>query len=382
MKYDFILFGGTGQQGKICAKDLLESGYRVLLAGRNKETIKDLLKNKKAGFLQVDLRNFEDIVKAIKYSKAEVVVNCAELVFNVPIMKACLKTGKSLTDLGGLQTVTSEQFKLHEEFERKGIACITGCGSTPGILNVLVRHAVEHFDSIDTIYLGFAWDSNIKRFVVPYSMHSIFDEFTEKPVTFHNGRFVKENRMICKGRMKFREVGEQTVYCIVHSEVFTFSKYFKNKKLKNIHYMAGFPEHSMKVIQTLIDAGFSSDGEIDVNGKKVKIVNFTDKVLSKIKSPKGYEEVEDLWAKIYGMKDGRKKEMNLDCVVKTIKGWEFAGSNVDTGRTISIMSQMLFNGLILEKGVFAPEAVIPVKPFFKELSKRRMFVYENGKKIN
>src|SRR3989344_6570814 len=116
MKYDFIVFGGTGQQGRICSRDLLESGYSVMLAGRNKKAVKDLLRNKKAGFIKVDLRNNDNIADAIIKSGADVVVNCAELVFNVAIMKACLKTNKSLTDLGGLQYITKEQFKLHNEF--------------------------------------------------------------------------------------------------------------------------------------------------------------------------------------------------------------------------------------------------------------------------
>ena len=68
MKYDFIIFGGTGQQGRICARDLIESGYSVLLAGRDTSKIKNLLKNKKTGFIRVDLKNLEEIVKAIKNS--------------------------------------------------------------------------------------------------------------------------------------------------------------------------------------------------------------------------------------------------------------------------------------------------------------------------
>jgi len=72
----------------------------------------------------------------------------------------------------------------------------------------------------------------------------------------------------------------------------------------------------------------------------------------------------------------------VDCIIKTVRGWEDAGSNIDTGRTISIMSQMIKNGLIKEKGVFAPEAVVPHKLFIKELSKREMYVYFDNKKIN
>src|SRR3989344_4272258 len=136
-KYNFIIFGGTGQQGTICARDLLESGYSVLLVGRDKSKIKNLLRNKKEGFMRVDLRNHNEIEKAIKLSNACLVVNCAELLFNIPIMKSCLKTKKSLTDLGGLQKVTIEQFKLHNSFKKTGIINITGCGSTPGIANVM-----------------------------------------------------------------------------------------------------------------------------------------------------------------------------------------------------------------------------------------------------
>lgn len=382
MKYDFIIFGGTGMQGKICARDLLESGYSVLLVGRNKNEIKDLLKNKKTGFLEVDLRNPNKIVDAIKKSEADVVVNCAELTFNVEIMKACLKVKKPITDLGGLQKITVEQFKLHDSFKKAGIINITGCGSTPGISNVLAKHAVEKLDSVDTIHLGFAWDSNIKKFVIPYSMPSIFHEFSEDPITFHNGKFVREKRMTCMGNFNFKEVGKQIVYCIVHSEVYTFSKYFKNKGLKNIHYMAGFPEHSFNVIKMLMDLGFNSNESVKVNGQDVFPAEFTNQVLKKLPVPKGYKEVENLWVDVSGKKNGKKSAIKMNCIVKTLKGWEEAGSNVDTGRTISIISQMVKKGTINESGVYGPEAVVSCKEFFDELSKRKMIVYENGKKIN
>jgi lysine 6-dehydrogenase len=382
MKYDFIIFGGTGQQGAICARDLLELGYKVLLVGRDRSRIEGLLKDRKAGFMKADLRNENDIVGAINASGADIVINCAELVFNVPIMRACLKTGKSLTDLGGLQKVTREQYKMHEEFRKKGIANVTGCGSTPGIVNVMVKHAVESLDSVDTIQLGFAWDSNIKKFVVPYSIQSIFYEMSQDPVTFHNGKFVKEKKMTCKGTLNFRGVGKQTVYCMVHSEVYSFSRHFRDKGIKNIHYMAGFPEHSLKVIETLMDLGFNSTEKIRINGLEISPLDFTTTVLKRIGVPKGYRETENLWADIYGVAKGKKVKIRMNCIVKSTKGWENAITNVDTGRTISIISQMLKKGIISKKGVYAPEAAVPCRPFFRELAKRGMYVYQNDRRIN
>ena len=72
----------------------------------------------------------------------------------------------------------------------------------------------------------------------------------------------------------------------------------------------------------------------------------------------------------------------MECVVPTIKGWEDAYTNIDTGMPISIMAQMVKKGIIEEKGSFSPEAVVPPQPYFKELRKRQMQVFENGKLIN
>ncbi len=72
----------------------------------------------------------------------------------------------------------------------------------------------------------------------------------------------------------------------------------------------------------------------------------------------------------------------MECLVPTLKGWEDAYTNIDTGMPISIMAQMIKNGIIKDKGSFSPEAVVPPEPYFKELRKRKMVVYENGKVIN
>lgn len=45
MKYDFAVVGATGMQGRIVTKDLVKSGYTVLMCGRNKRRIEDMLKN-------------------------------------------------------------------------------------------------------------------------------------------------------------------------------------------------------------------------------------------------------------------------------------------------------------------------------------------------
>ncbi|MEK6871931.1 MAG: NAD-dependent epimerase/dehydratase family protein [Nanoarchaeota archaeon] len=56
MKFDFVVLGATGMQGRIVAKDLLQKGYTVLLCGRDKSRVEQFLKKyKKTAFAYIDI---------------------------------------------------------------------------------------------------------------------------------------------------------------------------------------------------------------------------------------------------------------------------------------------------------------------------------------
>jgi len=69
--------------------------------------------------------------------------------------------------------MTKVQLELNKDFKNSSLVAITGCGSTPGINNIMIKYPSQFFSEIDTIEAGFAWDSNIKKFVVPFSIESI-----------------------------------------------------------------------------------------------------------------------------------------------------------------------------------------------------------------
>lgn len=381
MKFDFVVLGATGEEGSIASRDLLESGYSVLLCGRNSSRIKHLLKNKNAKFAYTDLNNVKAAAKILKKSGAKIALNCAELRMNLHAMKACLISGLHYLDLGGLQEMTVKQYKLDRAFRKKNLVALLGCGSTPGISNVMAAYAVHQMDTISRIDVGFAWDSNIKKFILPYSIESIAHEVTSIPVILKDGKLQKAKVCEFEGVKSFMKIGPQKTYCIVHSEVFTFYRYFKEKGLKDIHYWAGFPEHSFKVIDLLIELGFCSKEPIKVQGVEIRPVDFTREVLKKIEKPVGYTEIEDIWVKVTGEKNNEPRVIEVGCLVQSLKGWEDAASNVDTGMTISIMAQMINNGEIDEVGATAPEVAVPPKPFFRELRKRGMTIYLDKKQF-
>jgi len=384
MKFDFIVLGATGMQGKITTKDLLKSGWSVLMCGRDKSRIKEILKNyKRTAFEFLDVRDKERMIKIIKNSGAKVLINCVEGDWNLAILKACIKSNIHSIDLGSDIPMTRKQFKLDRELKNKKLIHITGCGSVPGIGNVMLKYAFNKFDIINTIHVGFAWDSNIKKFVVPFSIESILEELTANAPYLHNHMkcLVKPLNSVVK--CYHRRIGFEKEFKVGHHpETYTFHRFCEKKKIQNIEFYAGFPDHSIEKLLTFVEMGLGSKELISFNGTKIKPIEFLKEVLKKLKIPKGYTETENLWVYIKGKNKGKTKEIKMECIVPPLKGWEDAGCNIDTGMPASIIAQMIFKDIIKKPGSYSPEFIVPVEPFFKELRKRKMLVYENGKIIN
>lgn len=385
MNYDFVVFGALGMQGKIVCRDLLEKGYFVLFLDREKPLNNDLLKHYKysSSFIRADVNNIEKIKRIIERSGANIVINCAEDDVNLQALKLCIEANVHSIDLGGSDIpMTKRQLKLDSVLKEKNLIHITGCGSVPGVGNVMLRYAAEKLDKIDTIEVGFAWDSNIKKFVVPFSIKSVTYEFTYPATILENGRFIKKSPMATIEERDHRVIGRQKCFLAAHQEPYTFYNFFRGKGLKNVRFYAGFPDHSFETIKTVIDLGLSKYKKIEFLKTKVMPIDFLTLVLRKLVHPRGYKEKECLWLKIYGKKGGEKKLIEMECIASTLDGWEDAGCNIDTGIPASIIAQMIKNGIIKESGSFAPEAVVPTKIFFEELAKKQMFIYENGSIIN
>ena len=385
MKYDFVVLGADGMQGLIVTKDLLQKEYSVLAADLYKTKINRLLKqfkNVKAVFKYIDLRNIEKTTKLIKDSKTDTVINCADMYWNLNVYKACVPAKVNCVDLGSWIELTRQQLKMDENFKKINRTAITGCGSVPGIGNVMLKYASEKFDELNGVEVGFSWDSNIKKFVVPFSMKSILEELTYDPRIVENGKWVKRKPLEIIRERNYRSIGKQKCFLVQHPELFTFYYYFKNRGLKNVKFFAGFPEHSLPKIQALIDMGFQSDKPLTIEGTRIAPFDLLAPVLKRLNSPEGYKEQENLWVEISGIKNGKQKNILMECIVPPVKGWEDSGCNIDTGFPAVIMAEMIKDGRINNPGSFAPEAIVPTESFFSEIKKRNFIVYENGNPIN
>ncbi|MEK6923224.1 MAG: saccharopine dehydrogenase C-terminal domain-containing protein [Nanoarchaeota archaeon] len=383
MRYDFAVIGATGMQGKIVTKDLLKSNYSVLLCGRDKSRVEDILKkNKNTAFAYLDLREKKDAQKIIEKSGARVVINCAEREWNLNALEIFIAANVHSIDLGSSIPMLRKQLAMKNILAKKGLIHITGCGSVPGIGNVMLNYAAERFDTVDSVKVGFAWDSNMKRFVVPFSISSILEEFTADAPYLHHHKTKIIKPMKSVVRCYHRAVGRENQFKVGHHpETYTFHKFLEKKGIANVEFYAGFPDHSMRAILLMIELGFGGK-PLEIQGVKIEPDIFLAELLKRIEMPKGYQEIENLWVTLDGKYKGKRHRVLMECIVPPLKGWESAGSNVDTGMPASIIAQMIHNGIIKKAGSWSPEEIVPPDIFFMQLARRCMHIFENGKKIN
>ncbi|HXV27042.1 MAG TPA: saccharopine dehydrogenase C-terminal domain-containing protein [Candidatus Paceibacterota bacterium] len=381
-KHDFLIFGATGMQGRIVSRDLFERGYRIALSDLSR---KDFAPHKErfpgVVFTAADLRKPETIAAAIRRTNPAVVINCAEMDWNVAVYRAALEAGVHIIDLGTDMPWVQEQFAMHDAFRERGLTAITGCGSTPGITDIMLDHAAAHFDRLQSVDVGFVWDSSLQEFVVPFSMDTIMSEFTDAAPYIERGRWREKLPMNSVRRMKFRGIEEQRCFLAPHPETYTYRRAYRERGLHTVRFYSGFPDHSFDAIASLLST-MDDAKRVTVDGVGlVRREHLTKVMEAKHPYPDGYTERENLWVRITGEHGGELQEVLMECLVPPMEGWEEAGCNVDTGFPASIIAEMVLKGDVSARGSFSPGQVVPPALFFRELESRGMRLYCNGQRL-
>ncbi len=384
MEYDFLVIGSSGMQGRIVTRDLLESCRRVRCADLYRDgSEENLARYPGTQFDFIDLRDIEHFREYLHGIAAPIVVNCAEGDWNHDVYRVCLAEGRHAIDLGSDIPMTKAQLALDGEFKKAGLVAITGCGSTPGINNVMLGHAVRSFSTIDTIELGFAWDSNVKKFVMPFSLESIVEELTDPAPVLENGQWSEKNPLDTEMIRQIREIGSQHCYLVRHPETYTISRDYAEYQPKNIRFYAGFPEHSLEVLRKIIELGLGRKDLLTFEKSEIRPVDAVSRILSRLPRPESYSEKENLWVEITGKdKEGGVRITRMECIVLTLPEWAEAGCNIDTGFPASIIAQMILDGRISARGSLTPDVAVPSAEFFADLKKKGLTIFQDGVVLN
>ncbi len=380
-----VVIGGYGEMGSVITTDLSETAREteIVVTGRDEERAKKFaasFKKKHITGAGADVTNKKDMAKVL--DGADVVINATNYYNNVNVMEMALSARANYVDLGGLYRTTLKQLKLHGKFYKKNLVAVIGCGSTPGITNIMAHWGSHRLDSIDSIDIQFG-DRDFTKydmpFVVPYSMYTVFDEFMEKPAVLENGRIKFVEPLSGDKTVVFpKPVGAVRCRYSLHSELATLPATFKSKGIKRCTFRGGWDNDFVAKVKFLIDAGFASKKPFKVDGGSVIPRDFSVKMLNRFLPPRGTEidDYELLRVELRGKKNGSPSKVVVLAKAVTNRKWNIPAGSWDTGVPPSVVAQMIARGETNGVGVLPPDtSVMNPNAFFREIKKRGIKVY-------
>lgn len=379
-----IVLGGAGAMGRITVRTLVEypDVDHITIADYHGERARELaatLGSSRLEAQQIDVNDEERLCSLLR--GADVALVAVDYVYNLPILRACIKEKVHYADLGGLFHMSRTLMELNAEAEAAGITAVMGMGGTPGITNMLARLAVDELERVESIkvQLGCADTTpSSAPLVPPYSLRTILDEFTKEPQVFQDGQWYPQRPLSGQEELIFPPpVGRATAVYSLHSECATFPISFRDKGIRHVSFKIAFPTDFMTKLKFLVDLGFGSDQPISIRGANVS----PREVLTRLVEMAPVEEVEPqdcdvLRVVVNGEAGGQKMEITNQVVVLPYRRWGVSAGALDTGTPLAIVGRMLARGEITRWGTHGPEVCVPVEPFFRELARYDMHVFQ------
>lgn len=387
------LLGGAGIVGKVIARDLALTGdvKEVVVADLNEAGAQATVDRVAPGDSRfraagIDVSDQAALIKLL--GGVDCTINSVQYYFNLDVMQACLAAGSHYIDLGGLFFTTRKQLELHRDFQTNGLTAILGLGSCPGVANVQAALAAERFDTIRAIkvYNGATTDSR-DSLAWPYSLFTILDEMTERPMVFRAGQFVDLEPLTEEEWFDFRApIGQQITHLSLHSEVATLPLSYAGKGIQDcffkIHFF-GYSDKAFRKLQFLTQVGLGAKtpvtvpaklpgGElapVDVRPRDLLLELLSHSPLTERGENLGFKDIATV---VEGAKDGQPLTVRVDTLAWPHADYGVSGGTLVVGVPPAIVARWLAAGEVEVKGVYPPETGVEPKRFFAELAQRRI----------
>jgi saccharopine dehydrogenase (NAD+, L-lysine forming) len=390
-----IIVVGVGAQGSTIAKRMDEHpDVSEIICADYDRTAAEALKNSlgKARALQLDASDVGKVIDAAE--GCDLIVNGLPLEFNLTVMEAALAVNASYFDMAGpmesIGFVESYQWMFsewHRKFKEKGLTALIGCGSSPGLANVIARESVDKLDSCDTIgiyvYEG-VWTERFTPFW--WSPDVALVDMGYRTFRYENGKHVTDKPFSRPVMMKLEGI-EREVRMVdhEHDEPITMGLLADDvlKGVKNVDFKYGGT--GVELSELLYNMGLLSQEPVTIKDTTVVPMDLVLKLCPP--APKYPDEIKAIidagvtkeegafLVRVDGQKDG--SPVRIDSYVNApglIESFQKAGLSHEaflTGQCAAVFVKMMVDDIFTETGVFAPEQ-LPVdarRYYFEELAK-------------
>ena len=374
-----LLIIGVGAQGSTIARRMDEHPgvSKIICADYDIQAAEKLSSAlKKATALSLDAKDLNDVIKAA--DGCDLIVNGLPLQYDLLIMEAALAVNASYLDMAGPMEDIGfvESYKLifskwHEKFKEKKLTAMVGCGSSPGLANIIARESVDEMDSCDHIGIYIYEGVWAKRYT-PFwwSPEVALGDMAYDTFRFENGKIIKDRPFSRPVMMKFSGIDKEIrMVDHEHDEPVTMGLLADKvlKGVKNVEFKYGGPH--VELSESLYQLGLLSKEPVTVKGTEIVPMDLVLQLCPP--APKFPDEIKTILDEGLVMEegaflvrvDGHKdaKPVRIDCNVNApglVEAFETSGLSHEayiTGQCGSVFVKMMVDEAFTAKGLFVPE---------------------------
>ncbi len=380
---EILCLGAAGKISRESAYDLVEYSdfEKITIADYNEDAGLEVVKwldDPRVDFLKIDVNDHQPAVASIK--DYDLVMDGTTISLNDRSTACIAAAGVHGINLNGC----GAEWEFDRQFLDNGKVCIPGMGMTPGITNLMTKHAADQLETVDTIRISHgAFRPVAFSPAIAETTRVEYDPDLPSRVVYENGKFIQVPPFARPREIELPPpFGTHTQYIIPHAETMTLPKSLADKQIQLIEVRGTWPPKNMVLIRTLYDWGFMRNDKIEVDGTQVRILDAIAGYLLQSKEGRttdlyGYA----LHVEVTGSREGKKYRHTLTHTHPasdgSVKGWEKLRAYTRcVGIPMSIGAQMIAQGQVRGSGVMAPELAFKPAAVFTELAERGIIIHK------
>ncbi len=343
-----IVILGAGMVGRAISIDLAKK-HNVVSTDICEESLKKLEKIENIETIKSDLSSKENIKVLIK--DADLVVSAVPGFMGFETLKTIIESGKDVVDIAFFP---EDALPLDELAKENNVTAIMDCGVAPGMSNVILGYhntkmKVEDFE----FYVGGLPQIRTLPFQykAPFSPIDVIEEYTRPARFVENGKTVIKPALSDTEFIEFEDVGTLEAFNTDGLRSLIETMDIPNMKEKTLRY-PGYIDQ----IKLLRDYGFFQTEEVEIEGKKIRPIDLTSKLLiSKWRLEDDEPELTVMKIIVCGIEDNKRVKYIYDLFDKFDTITQTSSMARTTGYSCTSAVELVLNGDFADKGLFPPE---------------------------
>jgi lysine 6-dehydrogenase len=348
-----IIVLGAGLVGGPMAIDLAKDPrFEVTLTDRNPASLAEAGAKFPIVTLQRDLSDPSAISDLVK--NYDMVVNALPGFMGYNTFKSVIEAGKNIVDIAFF---IEDPFQVDATAKKNNVTAVMDCGVAPGMCNILIGHADSLLEETEEVLYFVGGLPEIREW--PYEYKAVFspvdviEEYIRPARYIENGILVTRPALSDPETMNFPGIGTLEAFNTDGLRSLAFTIKAKHMKEKTLRY----PGHISKMA-LLRETGFFSQDPVEINGREIRPIDMTAKLLFPMwKLKPGEVDITVMKVVVRGRKSNKTLQYTWDLFDKYDPVTAVHSMARTTGYTATVAVRMIADGFYTRKGVSVPEFI-------------------------